>query len=262
MTRTWCAVAAVCVVSAGARGQGCPPGTLQYGPPSWEEDIEHLIVDHYGPVGPLVPTAAHYNRAAADVARIRDAIPDLAAESHMGSWSPDTILIQTSVPNGQKLTCTNTYFGAGMSHLLQDWWVVQFPRIVNIEAALSIYAGLPEVIGCEANRYVGISCVMFDRWQFEPTPIDVWRWTIFDRDPAGPTLCPLTRWDVDVTLQGTVHVLCQADCTGDGALTVADFGCFQSEFVTGHAYADCNADELLTVSDFGCFQSLFVAGCP
>ena len=55
---------------------------------------------------------------------------------------------------------------------------------------------------------------------------------------------------------------CYADCTADGALTVADFGCFQTQFVAGDPYADCNGDGSLTVADFGCFQTKFVAGCP
>jgi hypothetical protein len=55
---------------------------------------------------------------------------------------------------------------------------------------------------------------------------------------------------------------CYPDCNADGAMTVADFGCFQTKFVAGDPYADCNADGVLTVADFGCFQTKFVAGCP
>ncbi len=56
--------------------------------------------------------------------------------------------------------------------------------------------------------------------------------------------------------------VCGADCTADGALTIADFGCFQTLFVQQDPYADCNGDSELTVADFGCFQTLFVTGCP
>jgi hypothetical protein len=55
---------------------------------------------------------------------------------------------------------------------------------------------------------------------------------------------------------------CYADCNTDGALTVADFGCFQTRFVAADPYADCGGDGLLTVADFGCFQTKFVLGCP
>jgi hypothetical protein len=55
---------------------------------------------------------------------------------------------------------------------------------------------------------------------------------------------------------------CYADCNGDGLLTIADFGCFQTKFVAGDPYADCNGVGGLTIADFGCFQTKFVAGCP
>jgi hypothetical protein len=55
---------------------------------------------------------------------------------------------------------------------------------------------------------------------------------------------------------------CYPDCNEDGALTVADFGCFQTKFVATNPDADCNADGSLTVADFGCFQTKFVSGCP
>ncbi len=55
---------------------------------------------------------------------------------------------------------------------------------------------------------------------------------------------------------------CYADCNGDGQRTIADFGCFQTEFVAGDPYADCTGTGGLTIADFGCFQTQFVAGCP
>jgi hypothetical protein len=54
---------------------------------------------------------------------------------------------------------------------------------------------------------------------------------------------------------------CRWDCNADGALTVADFGCFQSRFILGDWAADCNRDCRLTTQDFGCFQAGFVDGC-
>ncbi len=55
---------------------------------------------------------------------------------------------------------------------------------------------------------------------------------------------------------------CYPDCNADAAMTIADFGCFQTKFVTGDPYADCTGDTALTIADFGCFQTKFVAGCP
>jgi alpha-tubulin suppressor-like RCC1 family protein len=65
---------------------------------------------------------------------------------------------------------------------------------------------------------------------------------------------------------GTFHVLgirgCYADCNWDGALNLADFGCFQTMFATGQRYADRNDDGVLGLADFGCFQAKFALGCP
>ena len=58
------------------------------------------------------------------------------------------------------------------------------------------------------------------------------------------------------------HTTCYADCNHDCTLTVADFGCFQTSFVTGDEYADCNGNGAFTIADWGCFQTRFVAGCP
>ncbi|MCC6661200.1 MAG: hypothetical protein IT437_09975 [Phycisphaerales bacterium] len=55
---------------------------------------------------------------------------------------------------------------------------------------------------------------------------------------------------------------CYADCNGDGALNLSDFGCFQTRFALGDAYADCNGDGVKNLSDFGCFTTKFALGCP
>ncbi len=55
---------------------------------------------------------------------------------------------------------------------------------------------------------------------------------------------------------------CYADCNASGALSVADFTCFQAKFAAGDPYANCNHSGGLTVADFVCFQAKFVAGCP
>ena len=55
---------------------------------------------------------------------------------------------------------------------------------------------------------------------------------------------------------------CYPDCNADGALNLADFGCFQTRFALGDERADCNADGVLNLSDFGCFQTKFALGCP
>jgi hypothetical protein len=55
---------------------------------------------------------------------------------------------------------------------------------------------------------------------------------------------------------------CYPDCNADGALNLADFGCFQTRFALADPYSDCNADAVFNLSDFGCFQTKFALGCP
>ena len=62
---------------------------------------------------------------------------------------------------------------------------------------------------------------------------------------------------------------CYADCNRDGALTVADFACFQDKFASRDPYANCNLDlnpgsltDGLNLADFGCFITKFALGCP
>ncbi len=60
---------------------------------------------------------------------------------------------------------------------------------------------------------------------------------------------------------GVVPTACYADCNHDLALTIADFGCFQTRFVQGHQFGDCNQDRAYTIADFACFQNEFGLGC-
>lgn len=117
-----------------------------------------------------------------------------------------------------------------------------------------------------AAAFVSAAAALIKPLLVSPTGLkDVLFDTAFDIDPLNPqygTLLGHGRIDLAGAAaaaagQGTV-----CDCNVDGALTVADFGCFQTRFMLGDSYADCNADGALTVSDFGCFQTAFAAGCP
>ncbi|MCC6661624.1 MAG: hypothetical protein IT437_12145 [Phycisphaerales bacterium] len=56
---------------------------------------------------------------------------------------------------------------------------------------------------------------------------------------------------------------CYPDCNRDGALNLADFGCFQNRFWPPFdPYGDCNGDGIKNLADFGCFQTKFALGCP
>lgn len=55
---------------------------------------------------------------------------------------------------------------------------------------------------------------------------------------------------------------CRTDINKDRALTIADFGAFQSAFAAGNAMvADFNDDGSLTIADFAAYQSKFTQGC-
>ncbi|MCC6661921.1 MAG: hypothetical protein IT437_13660 [Phycisphaerales bacterium] len=72
---------------------------------------------------------------------------------------------------------------------------------------------------------------------------------------GGMSVGNIARW-------GCLPAPCYADCNGDGALNLSDFGCFTTQFALGDPYADCNGDSSLNLSDFGCFQTKFALGCP
>ncbi len=55
--------------------------------------------------------------------------------------------------------------------------------------------------------------------------------------------------------------LCYADCDGDGALTIDDFICFQTQFALGDKQSDCDEDGFLSIDDFICYQTYFAIGC-
>lgn len=59
-----------------------------------------------------------------------------------------------------------------------------------------------------------------------------------------------------------VSLYCRADINQDRALTIADFGAFQTAFASGNMeIADFNDDGVLTIADFAAYQSRFVQGC-
>ncbi|MCC6659492.1 MAG: hypothetical protein IT437_01270 [Phycisphaerales bacterium] len=102
-----------------------------------------------------------------------------------------------------------------------------------------------------------------------PNPLAQWRWL-----KCPNPLQPLARqWVFSPGMwqgvdQDTSFVLssgapaCRPDCNGDGALNLADLGCFQTRFALGDPYADCNGDGARNLSDFGCFLTGFALGCP
>ena len=246
---------------ASALGQGCPPGLYQYGPATWDLEIEQIVADHYGPTGPLTPLPEDYERAERDIGLIRVAIPGVPG--HTGAWQARVLVVSTnSTTVIPKLTCTNTHFQAQMIPVGSGpLWLVEFPRGVNLLAMAALYDALPEVLGAGVNVFGGIGCTVFDTWSYETLPDGTWKWRILHTYPCGfgGMGCCYQRWTVDISAAGVVCIL--PDCNNDGVLTVADFGCFQTRFVMNHPWADCDGNGVLTVADFGCYQKKFVAGC-
>ena len=94
-----------------------------------------------------------------------------------------------------------------------------------------------------------------------------WNW--LRAIPSGPP--PARQWMFAPGLWGTtdhnmsfvLHAAsCYADCNGDAALNLSDFGCFTTKFALGDPYADCNGDGVRNLADFGCFLTKFALGCP
>jgi hypothetical protein len=92
------------------------------------------------------------------------------------------------------------------------------------------------------------------------TPTTQMRLRFTAADLLGDSVVEAAIDDVQLRIVGCPF--CYADCNGDGALNLADFGCFQTKFATGQLYADCNGDGALNLADFGCFQTKFAVGCP
>lgn len=102
-------------------------------------------------------------------------------------------------------------------------------------------------------------------WDFRHSSLGYWPTAVvlgdFDRDGRVDLAASLMADRGVAVLLNRSCRSCSADCDGNGALTLADFACFQARFMRGDPSADCNHDAQLTVADFGCFQTKFVAGC-
>jgi hypothetical protein len=86
-----------------------------------------------------------------------------------------------------------------------------------------------------------------------------------DPDPSGDcVLWGHHEWTTATntwrTWVGRYENHARTDLNTDCALTVADFGAFQTLFTLGDMEADFNDDGQLTVADFGAFQTMFVQG--
>ncbi len=147
--------------------------------------------------------------------------------------------------------------------------------------SLSVYPGITSGISV-GGVYWGYGFLLGTPHPFPQNPAMIWRATFTaaaGSDPGLIQLNPVPLLDTGVfvgysaglpfvayfkpqSAPATITIICYPDCDASGALTIADFGCFQSKFVAQDPYADCNQGGTFTIADFGCFQGKFVAGCP
>ncbi len=162
------------------------------------------------------------------------------------SWSLQ-IAMNDFAAGGQTLPfMVESQFDGGLLPLITDQWV-EFRAEIDLDADLVTNFYNNQMLGAPhswsangfANPIPGITSIAaLDLYSATGTPV------YFD--------------DVSLEAGG-----CYPDCNNSGSLTIADFICFQGEFVAGNlAYADCNNSGSLTIADFICFQGAFVAGCP
>lgn len=167
-------------------------------------------------------------------------------------------------------------------------WTVQ-PNVFSPTSSLpnpwgaQAAGGLGVSVGTPAANSLGGVVWGYGLWilgthPFPQNPANVSRGT-FTASSAGTVNLSFTNMD-ETTVWGTSAVptllsyasqgvpaqitidACYPDCDHSGALTLADFACFQTKFVAGNSYADCDQSGVLTIGDFGCFQTKFIAGCP
>ncbi|MCC6659737.1 MAG: EF-hand domain-containing protein [Phycisphaerales bacterium] len=217
-------------------------------------------------------------------------IPDLGAvvtkPNPTGATSVGSVVISLA-PGGDSLAIG----GAGVATLPAGEWYPESPgndialgwENLMLETTAPVYAlgfdlwepnatmpswgGVPDDSTFEVTLYS--AGVQVGQFQFNP-PDDVeafagvWSAVAFDT----VTVIDITLNDDDeyfgevYTGDTPMPVVCYPDCNGDGALNLADFGCFQTNFALGDPYADCNADGVLNLADFGCFTTTFALGCP
>jgi hypothetical protein len=102
----------------------------------------------------------------------------------------------------------------------------------------------------------------FNRWSLHYTGGNAHGWVLLAEGTSPVTGGLLHNWSTaglprcDYTLRLRVSDQAQVGCTSNANVTD-----YMVSIRLG-AYADCNADGLLTIADFGCFQSQFAAGCP
>src|SRR5262245_63501911 len=167
-------------IASAAIAQDCPPEQFDWGPPR-DALIARIVLDHYGPAGPLLPVPEDYDRAARDVYLLRAAIPALAGVGQDDGWVRDEIIIGADPPLTRDVECANLFFQAHVEPVYPGapYWIVSFPELINPWAMCETYMLLPGVNGAGENAYGCMNCPpCSSSWQYNPRSDGTWRWTM------------------------------------------------------------------------------------
>ncbi len=152
---------------------------------------------------------------------------------------------------------------------------------MNTDAVgLPVFVSLwSERSGVEAGKELRVKFFNSVSQQFEPLAAIVSDGVDQTRFAFSETKLPVTGFSATaskIRIEGTgtepddvwyvddvgVSAFCRTDINKDRALTIADFGAFQTAFVQANLMvADFNDDGALTISDFAAYQTKFVQGC-
>lgn len=224
------------------RAAGCPPETLDYGPPC-QGEAELIVLAHYGAAGPLVAAPEECARVTRDQELIRGAIPSLAGVSQdEGFLDHYSIWIETLDPADSELACLNSYYQvtsfveAGFG----SWWIITFPRAVNVFAMTEIYQTVPGVL--EASTSGGGGCAgacCFSYWWYSLMPDGAWHWTILQSIPFPMhSACRVMYFNVCVTEGGIVFLPGDLNC--DGEMNLLDVQSFIEALLAVDTFSGCD----------------------
>ena len=206
-------------------------GSFSLQPSTTARYFQTLMSWGFTAVGP-VPNATNYTASAT---RFHHAI------GYFTTATPTAIAFATPSPAFRDLL-VNTWYRVSVE------WDFNEARILECSIQ-ELPGGAVTTVDVTANNWF----LFGGQNSTNPLPTDL---RLFAGGAAGNTMA------FDNVVVEPIGNQCYADCNLDGSLTVADFGCFQTNFVAGGTYSDCNCDGAKTVADFGCFQTRFVSGCP
>ncbi len=167
----------------------------------------------------------------------------------VGNWS-------LQIRFNPSLGLVTSDFGAQSIPLITNQWV-ELRADIDLDAATcGQHGGAPLPGGCLDVYYGGTQFVFDENWALNVSGgAGVAEFRLIDLYATAAGF----RWD-SLVLE---DLSCYPDCNQSGGLSIADFICFQGQYVAGNlAYADCNNSGGLSIADFICFQGEYVAGCP